>query len=151
MQKLSVCNYHMLVKDLPNGTEKYMLKPSHDMSSFVSKTYFFIKLFETWAKHMFLKPNMTYHDWVSTCTFGFHLGGFAPPCHNCITIILCMLVALLTKKLPNGTEKCMLKPGHDMPSFVSKHVFLKPNMTYHDRVSTCTFGFHLGGFSPPCD
>ena len=31
-------------KNLPNGTEKYMSKPGHEMSSFVSKTPFFDKL-----------------------------------------------------------------------------------------------------------
>ena len=33
-----------------------------------------------------------------------------------------MLVTVITKNLPNGTEKDMLKPGHDMSSFVSKNI-----------------------------
>ena len=39
------------------------------------------------SKHMVLKQNLTYHDWVSTCTFRFHLGGLSPTCDNCILII----------------------------------------------------------------
>ena len=35
-----------------------------------------------------------------------------------------MVVTLFEKNLPNGTAKYMLKPGHDMPSFVSKTYFL---------------------------
>jgi hypothetical protein len=66
---------------------------------------------------------MTYHDWVSTCTFRFHLGDFSPTCDNCILIDnFCMLSTLVDINLPNWSPNYMLRPGFNMSIFVQIRV-----------------------------
>ena len=139
-----------------------MLKPSHDMSGFVSKRTLCMiddirfsciddtpMLNKTWHVETRSKHVIWWSIWEV----------YLDKCRQHAKMIS-MQLSHVGEKPPKWNRKvhvetqswyvkfCFKTICFDMYKIMwSKSRFLKQNLTYHDWVSTCTFLFHLGGFS----